>query len=271
MTRYDMHAAFSNKQEVIDILQAICKQLEQNNPHDFFRPRIGIFVQADCCLKSNPSKYSIIPTFTCNFNTLSGDDAESIMNNIMDILFKYDTSGILKNNLLRVRCEGQLSILKFNPESDSMKYVESIPKNFPTKVQDLQYFDAHIHILGLTKENVLEKWAIAANIGAELDMPIIINKLKVEQGIVKPFLTKRWYNVSLDEAIKSLGETYKIIYKMLNDIGLKVTLMPEFEVTMNDPDCQVTDQGWMPTPFCVFKLNEDHCVLPGSIFESIIN
>ena len=257
-----MHAAFRNEDIVIIALEESIKKIVDT---DFFRLRYGIFVQADCCLKDNPSKYSIIPTFTCNFCALTNAEAEGKMNTIMDLLYQTDLTGTLRKNFLRVRCEAQLFV-KFNLDTGEMNNLYDIPQNFPKKVKDLEYYDAHIHILGLTAENILKDWPFIASVGAELDMPIIINKLKVDnKQLIKPFLTKRWYNSTLDESIISLGQ----IYKKLLGSSISVPLIPEFEVTLNDPDCQVTDQGWMPTPFCVFKLTKEHCIIPKVILDSI--
>jgi hypothetical protein len=193
------------------------------------------------------------------------------MSEIVNTVYDYDKDGVLRDNFLRVRCEGQFPNLKFNPIKGCMDEIAERPKEFPTKVSDKQYFDTHIHILGLTIGNAVDRWSEVAKIGTELGMPIIINKLKIETGIVKPFYTKRWYDTSLNDAILSLGEVYKVICERLEKIGLKPVMIPEFEVTMSDPDCQVTDQGWMPTSFCKFELDDRHTLIPTEIQNAIVN
>jgi hypothetical protein len=49
----------------------------------------------------------------------------------------------------------------------------------------------------------------------------------------------------------------------VKSIGLTMSLTPELELTIQDPDCQVTDKGWMPDCSTQFEFTEEHC-LPSS-------
>ncbi len=268
MSRFDMHMAFRGYDRVIESLHRVCKFLDGCSLKGelYYRPRCGVFVQADCCGKNNLSGETVIPTFTCNF-IVNASDAERRMSEIVDIVKARDS--VLEQNFLRVRCEGQFPILKFNPMLERIDEIADRPKDFPKNVSGEQYFDVHIHILGLTADNTLEKWAAVAKIGIDLGMPIIVNSLKIETGIIRPFYTKRWYDTTLNDAIASLGKVYHQMYQQLITIGLVPVLIPEFEVTMNDPDCQVTDQGWMPTSFCKFDFNDNHTLIPTSVRYAI--
>ena len=258
-----MHAAFSDSDydNVVEALDLVCNKLNSLEKKEFYRPRFGIFVQPDCCAMKNAST---IPTFTCNFKS-TVESSEKFMENMMELIYAHDDKNILRGALLRVRCEGELSNLKYDLETKKMKTTFDMLCAFPKSVKGLEYYDAHIHVLGLTFENADEKWERMAKCGIDHNMPIIINKLKLNKGVIKPFYTKRWYNTTLEEAIESLGLIYQDVYTKLVEIGLKPVLIPEFEITMNDPDCQITDRKWMPTPFCKFDLEEKFCKIPSEI------
>jgi hypothetical protein len=114
-----------------------------------------------------------------------------------------------------------------------------------------EYYDAHIHLDGISN---VQQYEYAARKAGALNMPIITNVLKPH---LRPFITVRWYNVALDEALHSLKTIYDTLFADLKAQGITMKLMPEFEMTKYDPDCQVTDRGWMPTPFNPFELSAD--------------
>ena len=264
-----MHLAFRNTPSIVSMLEIICKDPLFSIPNGkVFLRRYGVFVQADCCAKNNISNENIIPTFTCNFLASSDEEAQSITAKVVDKVFEYDKS--LHKSFLRVRCEAQLSFLKFSQQRLQLSNV--IPVLFPQSVSFNEYYDAHIHVLGLTFENTLELWSKVAEIGLAQGMPIIINKTKIiTANQIKPFYTKRWYNTTLKAAMESLKNVYSVIVPKLTALKLEVALIPEFEVTTRDPDCQVTDQGWMPTPECVFEFTKEHVVIPTDIKNIILS
>ena len=187
---------------------------------------IGYFIQPEYCKYVNPSGTNKIPTFTCNFKSTI-KDAENHMKHVMEIIFELFP--ILKSSLLRVRCEGGLPVVQFKKEQ--LEYV--IPKSFPKQVYDKQYYDAHIHVLD-------ENWEKIRKEASRWKMPIIYNDLKEKKV---PFITVRWYNTTIHEALNNLEQIYIDLCKTLT---LKSCC--EFEVTLNDPYCDITDKGWIPTP-----------------------
>jgi len=230
--RFDMHAAFKDNPMVLTELKNVCNKIQGTS-----RPRYGYFIQPEFCATINPSGTNRIPTFTCNFlATLV--ESEGRMNEIMENLFEI--SPTLRKELLRVRCEAGF-FPKF--EKGELKIVHS--SDFPKEVLGDQYYDAHIHILD-------KDWRKIAKIGQELGMPIIANVLK---DPICPFLTARWYNCTLDDALEALKQKYHELSKELHPKPFC-----EFEVTMNDPDCNVTDLGWLPVP-----LEEEYLVQPKEI------
>jgi len=88
MSRYDMHMAFRNKRDVIEALHSVCRALDDCNLKGdvYYRPRYGVFVQADCCGNANLSGETAIPTFTCNF-IVPAFLAESRMDEIVSMVY----------------------------------------------------------------------------------------------------------------------------------------------------------------------------------------
>lgn len=260
--RFDLHAAF--RPEAESALSYATKHFTATD--GYYRPRYGVFVQADVCSQSNISRESVIPTFTCNFEADSFDQAHTKTQQAIHRLFDNELYGaILKKNFLRVRFEAQLNNVKYEPDNQSLQFIFPRPDSFPSEVHDLQYFDAHIHISGFNGR-MLDLWQLVANAGAALEMPIIVNICKDE---LRPFLTKRWYNTTLEAVLKNLNEVYNTLYPQMQKLGLTLKYIPEVEMTYSDPDCQVTDQGWMPTPYCKFSLTEEHCRVPMKVIQKI--
>lgn len=180
LLRFDMHAAFRPcvEQELLKWTRENESSLKEDLK--IFRPRVGVFAQAECCAKKNKSGEFIIPTFTANFLAQNFEDAHLIMNKIMDAIGK---NSLLKDNFLRVRSEGQLSAIKFTPQNSNLAYIqekeESYLSQFPQFVKDDQYYDAHIHLKGITSEKL---YLDAAMLAAKHNMPIIVNILKIRDN-----------------------------------------------------------------------------------------
>lgn len=259
--RFDMHIAFAPKSE-----RKLIEWVEINKSHliekyKVYRPRIGVFAQAAKCAEQNISGENIIPTYTCNFFAESFEEAQIIMNSIVKMMM---LDPILEKYFLRARPEGQCSEIKYYPKEKRLKYLHgpsiTHKKYFPKTVEKDEYYDAHIHLFGI---NSKEQYINAALVAGKYDMPIIINMLKEKP---RPFITARWYNTSLKQALKSLENIYQHLYPILKEMGIEMKLIPEFEITKFDPDCQVTDKGWMPIPSNPFEIIEEHCIPPKNLF-----
>ena len=256
MKRFDMHAAF--RTEVREHLKIRIENTDEElkNKYSIFRPRVGIFVQAEECSLTNLSGEYIIPTFTCNFLAESFDDAHIRMKNIMKFICEDE---ILKKNFLRVRAEGQLPAVKYDPTHKTLSVInENIEPIFPQEVFGDEYYDSHIHLYGIA---TVDQYIKACMYASEFSMPVITNILK---EVITPFITVRWYNTTLPRAIENLKEIHENLYPKMLGINVNMKLIPELEMTKWDPECQVTDKGWMPTPKSPFKITEKYCV-PSSI------
>lgn len=261
--RFDMHAAFRPESE-----KTLKEWTELNKnaliqKYDVYRPRFGVFAQSEKCAAENESAESVIPTFTCNFFAKGFEKADQIMDQVMSSMFSCKQHGeYLKKNFLRVRSEGQYSLLKYDTETrkiqETREQSENEQKYFPSKVENDEYYDAHIHLSGITCKNMYTNVAYKAS---KHRMPIIVN-INKDASKQKPFLTVRWYNTTLESAIESLENIYNDLYLTLLKDRVKMKIAPEFEVTMNDPDCQKTDRGWMPIPSNCFEITHDHCMAP---------
>jgi hypothetical protein len=231
--RFDMHVAFREKAKdrLIEFTENIrCDRifyllLKINNRflvgtwYYIYRPRVGIFAQADHCSKENLSGESIIPTFTCNFLISDEEnvfaEADKIMNRVVDLL---KTDDVLRENLLRSRFEYQLPSHSYNPEKKTFECINVSDQNNlddgivydsihprALSVKGEEYYDAHIHLI--SKNLTREQYIKAAKIAASFNMPIIINLLKPP----KPFITMRWHNTTYESMINSV----KILYNCL--------------------------------------------------------
>eukprot|EP00457_Paulinella_chromatophora_P013263 gb/GEZN01013544.1/.p1 GENE.gb/GEZN01013544.1/~~gb/GEZN01013544.1/.p1 ORF type:complete len:296 (-),score=14.27 gb/GEZN01013544.1/:20-907(-) len=243
--RFDMHIAF--RPGALKALQQWVQvhALDLALQH-YSRPRVGCFVQARKCSEHNISGEYEIPTFTCNFLATGFSNAHSQMRAVIEMM-KQDE--VLNANLLRGRTEAQFPTLLYSPQNKELAITDPREK-FPARVFGHEYYDAHIHLDGILTPRQYE---YAAQQAGAVSMPIITNILKPS---LRPFVTVRWYNVSLEDALTSLTTIYNTLYRDLKSQGVSMALMPEFEMTKFDPDCQVTDKGWMPTPFNPFTLND---------------
>ena len=269
LLRYDMHIAFKLEAEetlkewTIDHTDFLMNkgQADENRPR-LYRPRFGVFAQSPHCAPQNDSGESVIPTFTANFFAEGQVEAQSIMDYVIETMKQTRE---LSDYFLRGRVEGQLAILKYDEISRTLSSPLTYDK-FPAKVEGEQYFDAHIHLKGIKNEGQYREVAAIAASGAgyRFNMPIIANVLKEEP---KPFITVRWYDTSRENAFKNLEYIYQTLYPLFLNIDVEMSKIPEFEVTLVDPQCQVTDRGWMPTPTSPFDLKEPHFEPSSRVFK----
>lgn len=264
--RFDMHVAYRSKclETLIEWVSLVnnCllfkNSLLSSSSVIIYRPRYGVFVQSKKCAEYNISGENLIPTFTCNFFATSFLHAEQIKESIMTIMFT--TLPLLKKYFLRVRVEGQGCSVKYNPILKTLQYIvepsEYYKQHIPLNVTGSQYYDAHIHLTGIINNDI---YYGTAQIAAQHNLPLITNIFKENP---KPFITIRWYNIDLQSALTSLNSMYNILYVKLLDINVQMDFIPHFEVTLIDPDCQVTDKGWMPIPEYPFKITNEYCCAP---------
>lgn len=244
MIRCDLHCAF--RPVASKVLEAVSNEFPTLLAgHKIYRPRFGIFVQPDICGQKNLSGETVIPTFTCNFNVDNEEEAKQLTCQVKD---KLCTHPFLAENFLRIRYEIQISNVVW--KDGQLEFLFKMPEIIPTKVSGLNYYDSHIHIENLR----LEDWPKIAEAAAKFDMPIIMNVAKKE---LRPFITKRWYNSVLEDVFKDLAEIYKTL-----GVNFVLKTTPEVELTVWDPDCQVTDAGWMSTPNSYINLTEEYWQLP---------
>jgi len=241
MHRFDLHAAFATEPKGLQLGEF---------DGVLSRPRLGCFVQAETCAKNNGSGTNVIPTFTGNFLAESLEEAEKLTKYVGDKLRKFE--------LLRIRCEYQLPSLKYEQESRSLRVLNgnSPVASFARVAKGEEYFDSHIHMYGI---DCTEKYESA---GSLVSLPIITN---VSKTCPVPFVTQRWYNCTYEEAVKDLCLLYQRVFEPLQTMGVQVQCIPEMEFTHYDPDCQVTDAGWMQTPNTPFSLDRFHFLAPSQI------
>lgn len=239
--RFDLHAAFAKRPML-------------GNFPTLSRPRLGCFVQAAICAEKNGSRTNIIPTFTANFLASSLEDAENITKLVAE---QCDSS------LLRIRCEYQLPAMKYEKTLQQLRLIneQTSVAPFAHVAQNSEYFDCHIHLDGV---NTAWKYQTA---GEMIGLPMITNVGKPKHT---PFVTQRWYNCTYEEVLKSVCSLYQRVHGPLEAIGVQMRCIPEMEWTHYDPDCQVTDAGWMPTPSTPFVVGAPHFVPPVQIkFEEL--
>lgn len=263
--RFDMHIAFRPSVQ-LTLENFIGENTDSIVKLGVYRPRVGVFVQAPHCAHSNESGECIIPTFTCNFFSNTFTDANILMTKVEDFI-KQNRE--LRDNLLRTRFEYQMPWHDYDVNKKKLiSLYELEPYDGAMVVTGESYYDAHIHLHPIDGSKITRnQYYQAAQLAGKFCMPIIVNISK-EKPI--PFITVRWYNIEYNTMIKSLENIYNCLYEPISKIGLVMNLIPHIEMTFEDPDCQVTDAGWMPTPSNPFDLTDAHCEPPPELFPSDI-